>query len=909
MNSDPGSEFENVNDGSFTSDFSLNRMANEMIGRRPTGQRSTPGVDWKVPLVPPKHSTAGAKHPTGRPVRLDVRDEGSRPGTPFVKLPGRVNQPTMSEVLKWKAEGRPVNPVVNDEGVRRNLEYSLNALSTSVFEVGGSTTRAPVPEFMTEEERIRGQQEIRKRNKERELSEKRTRIEELSALETRRITRIHELADLNGKFKHVNQQLNLLSKARDEYQDDNDELKLKLGEESNAMQLDLEKQRKQYNKAIEKLKRTTDELTVARNKQVQENEGLRTDILTTNKRMLEDRQTLADECADLISKRDILEGYVRQVQGSVGAPDMTVIPARTDDTASVDTPVYVNTSSVPVPDDSVVTNVNVTGGILKHKQYDPFVKPGATQHVDGGVYKGGQPALSGGSVTDRKQQAAAPVSQVGMVQQPVTNPGNGNVYHGNQGYPTNGTQYVQGNQSYQQNGNSGRVNRNSQHSGASVNNQSSVYYTGMNSSTQGGGDDPNRRPNRRQSMSGTLRSLYDRSPAIQGLGVDCFSRKTDGSEVISWSISQCNRLRGDVYNAARRVAAIPRPYDGTIAWEEWFGDFMDDMDSNGWSWNEALPHLLRCLRSGPGKMAVDQWRIKFQNQGNFSQLVECASYMLCDVVAEDPMMAFRKRSQKPKESHRTFGLFLQNLLHKARPYVPMDDEYFLNDLFTQYVQGLRDADQSAAAYHAWNADSSLADLFLAVDTFNKKRTLTAGKIPQRVSSLGMPPLPELPGRDQESDYEIIEVEEEDGTISAVRFPRNEKGRKFIPRKQWSGNKVVKPDGGTIIKKTDTKEYTDGTRSGGYVKPVEKPLVKPETSTVVKPLEGIITKEVMDQLVEQITQRLNPSRNLGKLDRSIVKCFRCQVMGHFASECTAPAPIYRKTSAVFVEGEEEEQVLN
>ena len=131
---------------------------------------------------------------------------------------------------------------------------------------------------------------------------------------------------------------------------------------------------------------------------------------------------------------------------------------------------------------------------------------------------------------------------------------------------------------------------------------------------------------------------------------------------------------------------MPKPYLGIRPWKEWFADFIEDMQCNGWSKVEATPHLTRCLRGGPGRFAVTQWKEKYQGRGNFDQLVECASYLAGSIGQGDPMAEFRNRTQKPNETHRMYGLELQNLLHLARPRVSVDEDYFLEELFVHFVK-------------------------------------------------------------------------------------------------------------------------------------------------------------------------------------------------------------------------------
>ena len=73
------------------------------------------------------------------------------------------------------------------------------------------------------------------------------------------------------------------------------------------------------------------------------------------------------------------------------------------------------------------------------------------------------------------------------------------------------------------------------------------------------------------------------------------------------------------------------------------------MRCNGWSDEEACPHLVRGLRNGPGRFAVESWKEAYGGEGSFEQLVRCASYLAGSIG--DPMATFLARTQKPNETH------------------------------------------------------------------------------------------------------------------------------------------------------------------------------------------------------------------------------------------------------------------
>ena len=83
------------------------------------------------------------------------------------------------------------------------------------------------------------------------------------------------------------------------------------------------------------------------------------------------------------------------------------------------------------------------------------------------------------------------------------------------------------------------------------------------------------------------------------------------------------------------------------------------------------------------------------------------------------------------------------------------------------------------------------------------------------------------------------------------------------------------------------------------KPQAKPELKPPTLT------DAIPKEVLSDLMDQIRASLVQKReDRPRVDRSKVRCYRCQEMGHYASECQADKPVYRKVSALEVSDGEE-----
>jgi hypothetical protein len=228
--------------------------------------------------------------------------------------------------------------------------------------------------------------------------------------------------------------------------------------------------------------------------------------------------------------------------------------------------------------------------------------------------------------------------------------------------------------------------------------------------------------NRRSSMSVGMQNLHDANPCIAGLGIDCYSATVDGVDTMEWTMAQGNRLQGAA-NAARRVAKTPRPYNSSKPWREEYPNFLDDMEASGWNKAESLPHLVNWLKDGPGRSAVTQWRAEYGYHGSYDNLVATASYLFGNAVAEDPMTVFKKRTQKPKESYKIFGLELQGLLKLARPKWRFDDSYFLSELFLTFINGLRDPDHIRIATDAWGNETSLQDLFLSIENFDRKKPL------------------------------------------------------------------------------------------------------------------------------------------------------------------------------------------
>ena len=373
--------------------------------------------------------------------------------------------------------------------------------------------------------------------------------------------------------------------------------------------------------------------------------------------------------------------------------------------------------------------------------------------------------------------------------------------------------------------------------------------------------------NRRSSMSAAMQSLHDTNPCIAGLGIDCYSKTMDGAEIMNWTLLQGNRLRG-ADNAARRVAKTPRPYNGVKPWKEEYPNFLDDMEASGWTKTQSLPHLVNWLKEGPGKVAVEQWRAEYGYHGSYDDLVTCASYLFGTLVAEDPMTTFKKRTQKPKESYKVFGLELQGLLKQARPEWRYDSEYFLQDLFLTFISGLRDEEHGKVATEAWTSDSSLQDLFLAIDNFDRKRRLFGNRFQSRTSAI----YSEEPGVNvSEGDPEP----EEDENISAFRtndgkFNRNDKTRQ--------GNQKWKSDG-----KSDKKPYVENKE---YSKPNPNKAKDPVVDTT--PVSVVIPQSVIDQMIKQILEGLKRPPQ----DPADKTCFRCQVKGHMSGDCTAEKPVPR-----------------
>ena len=63
----------------------------------------------------------------------------------------------------------------------------------------------------------------------------------------------------------------------------------------------------------------------------------------------------------------------------------------------------------------------------------------------------------------------------------------------------------------------------------------------------------------------------------------------------------------------------------------------------------------------------------------------------------------------------------------------------------------------------------------------------------------------------------------------------------------------------------------------------------------------IPPEVLVSIAKLVEQSLVSNRvDRPRLDRTKIRCFRCQEQGHYASECTAPTPVYRSSRQASIE---------
>ena len=785
----------------------------------------------------------------------------------------------------------PPNPVVGkSQGARRQLD----GLNTSVFDPGGSKQNAPKYTPSTPSghgqlhDEIWQRQQITRDHLERE----RKKFEEDKNKDIARLSQLNR--DLNAELNILKatrkQQLenneNVTQELKDEISDirerrnnsdkelheakqrvieinlSNDMIEESMRKAQEAGEEKLAALRKSIAEEEHRVRRLTargNDLIAENQDQIAANDIVQKQTQTDNLVLLDRKKYMEESVQHLYGKKVVLEQYMNAIQTTLGVPDRSVV---------IDLPLLNpagGQASTPV-DNTVPKQVLVD---KKHVQYRPYNQAG-DRHVNAAVYDPN--CVNTGSDTDGSQVGSYTGQTTGRP---------GNSHPNNVGSAGNHQGYQQGNpQGYQQGYQQG-------------NQAGAVPY------------------NRRSSMSAAMRGIHDANPCIAGLGIDCCSKSKDGIDVMAWSINQGDRLRGS-RNAARRVAKIPKPYNGYRPWKDEYQGFLDDMESSGWNKYEALPHLISWLKEGPGRLAVEQWRNQYGSNGDYDELVTCASYLFGGLVAEDPMAAFNKRTQKPRESHKIFGLELQSLLTRARPKWRYDDEYFLENLFLTFIKGLKDPDHQKVACDAWKDDTSLVDLFGAIDSFDRKRRLLAGEISCRTIAAvhTVPPTDEdrsLSGSSVSTSEESGNEHEHIGAVAGGRYAGKEKytkeqrdeyrrRNKEKYRKEGSGDR----DRYRKSSHSDKPERDYKTKNENWKKVEE--IIKPPTIPIV-PLaaseSGSLAQKladtqklmkIMEEKMEKMEEKLNKRGPYVPIEERM--CFRCQGKGHRSHECTAPKPVPR-----------------
>ena len=171
----------------------------------------------------------------------------------------------------------------------------------------------------------------------------------------------------------------------------------------------------------------------------------------------------------------------------------------------------------------------------------------------------------------------------------------------------------------------------------------------------------------------------------------------------------------------------------------------------------------------------------------------------------------------------------------------------------------------------------------------------AGRIPARISAYNAEPY-----SDEASDSDS-----DDENIGAVNFKRN-------PNRKFNGKRDPRKDYPDKNKGYNSKkEYyrkNGGPKPQGDVAPsvppkldvaVALPATNPPTPVDVATSTAAMLDQFAKKLLAEFDNRRQPRR--GRVDKSTKKCYRCQVLGHYAAECTAEKPVLR-SSAVSTENE-------
>ena len=561
--------------------------------------------------------------------------------------------------------------------VRRNLGHTFDEMNESIFNVGGA--RAKSVTFAQGNEALGDNQSGK-------YTGKQLQAQAQADAKNLKHRRQRDVKHMNKQYRALNEELTLLVRSRDSMIEENQGTARVLAEERDTM---------------------IRERDALRASVIEETENAKQSRASSNAQLGDITARIKQENSEAERLRTLRDKYcteVDQIQNKFNLCriDIDKIEVKHSDYQNAMSKIQSEYNQLVVKrDQQVQDNENVRADIIQSNK-DLLEKRDRETKIIADLEA--RKMILEAYVQQTEQKQGAPDHQIDTTQLDITNHSLVGQYPGGASTPHGGNQGVIRYHPFvndQANRNVGQgvykqgstvlnvVNHNVPNQGTHQVDPYANYNQGVQYNSNGsvnlGVQTPIRKHNRRSTMSLGLQQVYDNNPCISSLGVDCYSTGTDGTEIIAWSIQQAKRLKVSK-NAARRVAKQIRGYDGKKPWKESYENFLEILECNGWGKDDSLAELICWLKDGPGKMAISQWRTTYGTRGTFDELVECASYLFGTLIAEDPMTTFRNRTQKPDESFKVYGLYLQDLLHKARPSWPYDAEYFIQELFSQYLK-------------------------------------------------------------------------------------------------------------------------------------------------------------------------------------------------------------------------------